>query len=199
MRKIIWHHTGSVVGNPCASTQHHNVDIIDAGHARKWPGFTSKVFTNKRGEFYHVGYHFVIDVQKGVVTQTRDFGEEGAHTIGMNKSSVGVCIIGNYDVCSGDQIPQTAHRLIRDVWLLCKARYPQLTITDNVPHRKYSTKSCFGDRYADNFIQQVILNFSDTIEIEHDRMLKQIIDLLQRQIALLKVKLGKKRLSFREK
>lgn len=197
--KIIWHHTGAVIGDRCASTQHHDVDIIDAGHAKKWPGFTSRKFTNKYGHYYHCGYHFVIDVQKGIVTQTRDFGEEGAHCIGMNNRSVGVVIVGNYDACSGDLIPRSAHRLINDVWDLCKVRYPELLVSDNVPHRVYSTKSCFGDRYPDDYIQDIIRNAGAIIETEEIKLMKQIIDLLQKQIALLMVRITGKRLSAREK
>jgi len=204
--KVIWHHSNGMQGGPCVSTQHHNVNIIDNAHRSRWPGFTSKVFKNEWGIGWHVGYHFVIDVQKGIITQTRDFGEEGAHTIGMNTSSVGVLIIGNYDKCSGDTIPLSAHRLIVEVWEACKARYPQLVLTDNVPHRKYSTKSCFGDRYPDDYIQKVIKDFvsqENAILLDEEAevfntLLKKYIDLLRMKIALLTQRLTGKRLSARE-
>ena len=84
--KVIWHHSNGVLLFPCAGTQHHNVNIVDNAHRQRWPGFTSQVYKNINGQFYHVGYHLVIDLNKETITQTRAFYEEGAHCIGMNQS-----------------------------------------------------------------------------------------------------------------
>lgn len=186
--KVIWHHTGGTDANACASTQHHTVETIDEWHKKLWPGFTSKLFG------YHVGYHLVIDFTHNTITQCRGFNEEGAHTIGMNTSSIGICMIGNYDKCSGDQIPQRGHELIREAWAMCKKAAPHLKISDNVPHRRYSKKSCFGDSLPDGFVQE-ILGGTATEKIT---LQEQVIDLLRQLIALLALQVTGKRLSARE-
>ncbi len=43
--------------------------------------------------FNHVGYHDVIHVD-GVTVQGRSLLEVGAHTIGQNANSIGICLIG---------------------------------------------------------------------------------------------------------
>lgn len=46
-----------------------------------------------------IGYHLVVEEVKGnvEVIQGRNFNEEGAHALGFNDKSIGICIVGNYD------------------------------------------------------------------------------------------------------
>ena len=164
--EVMWHHANGTALSPCAGTQHHNVDIIDNSHQSRWPGFTSQVYKNSRGEHYHVGYHLVIDFDNETITRTRAFSEEGAHCIGKNLSSVGVLMIGNYDECSGEEIPSEKEYLIVQAWEMIKEELPHLTIPKNNPHRKYASKSCFGDSLADNYVQNVILAGETTQPVE---------------------------------
>lgn len=44
-----------------------------------------------------IGYHFVID-KKGNVLNGRNIYKIGAHVYGHNKNSIGICLIGNFDI-----------------------------------------------------------------------------------------------------
>lgn len=204
-KKIIVHHTGGTSADPKASTQHHTVDTIDATHAARWPGFASQVFRNKAGKLYHVGYHYVIDAA-GEVSRTRAHWEEGAHTIGMNNSSIGVCLTGNFDV--GVDTP-TAAQVEAFVTLFRKLKddLPHLTYLDIEPHRRYATKTCFGSSLPDNHFSQLVAAHSSPAVLEDDGvqyqqqrtvLLTRLSELLQQYSALLIQVLSGKRLSLRE-
>lgn len=204
--KAIWHHSNGTAIDPCARTQHHNADIIDASHKTRWPGFTSQVYRNSRGELYHCGYHLVIDLNAGTITQTRAFNEEGAHCVGKNRSSIGVLIIGNYDKCSGEIIRKDQEYLIANAWDRIKEAYPNIKVSDNVPHRTYATKSCYGDSLTDMYIQNLIVG-AETVQDDEEKqnevlhiqtLQEQIIELLTRLVAILQSQATGKRLSLRE-
>lgn len=191
--KVIWHHSNGMNLFPCAGTKHHTVDIIDEAHKVRWPGFTSRVCVNSKGQYYHVGYHLVIDFNNKKVTQTRGFNEEGAHTIGMNLSSIGVLMIGNYDTCSGEEITFEDEKLIREAYTMIKMRFPHMKLSDNEPHRRYASKSCYGNGLRDSYIQYVLGMGVEAIEQQ-----KALIVLLQQLVAKLLQQLANKRLSLRE-
>ncbi|MBZ4369940.1 N-acetylmuramoyl-L-alanine amidase, partial [Mycobacterium tuberculosis] len=46
---------------------------------------------------FYVGYHYVIEKSGNLLTARRE-SEIGAHTIGQNESSIGICLVGNFDV-----------------------------------------------------------------------------------------------------
>ena len=101
----------------------------------RWPGFISR-----RG--FHVGYHYVIE-KNGKVTQTRDHDEEGAHVIGMNTKSIGVCFAGNFDLTLPTKAQMESwYKLYSDLLKL----YPDIP---TYPHRKYATKTCHGKLLRD--------------------------------------------------
>jgi len=205
-KKNIWHHANGMIGNPCAPTQRHTADIVDSSHTDRWPGFTSRVYKNSVGEFFHVGYHLVIDINDETIIRTRAFSEEGAHCIGMNRSSIGILIIGNYDACSGEKIPKEKEWLIATAWDMIKGEYPLLTVQDNVPHRKYASKSCYGNSLDDVYVQNVIMR-SKTVQDQPEKqeellrinsMQQDIIDAYRQIVALLVQRLSGKRLSLKE-
>lgn len=205
-KKVIWHHSNGMGSDPCAGTKHHTADIVDAHHKTRWPGFTSQVYKNSRGEFFHCGYHLVIDTMNDTITQTRAFSEEGAHCIGMNRSAIGVLILGNYDKCSGESIPDEKKELFGQAWDMCKKAYPSLTIKDNVPHRKYATKSCYGDSLDDLYIQNALVaanTAQDYTQKEKELMRinsiqKDLIEAMWSIITALTQQVSGKRLSLRE-
>lgn len=175
--KIIVHHTGGTDRLPRTSTAHHTVDIIDETHKTRWPGFTSKVFKNKNKEFYHVGYHFVIE-KDGKTTQTRGFSETGAHCIGMNTSSIGICLTGNFDV----EMPSNAQiKAFKKLYNKIVKQYPNLHPQDIVPHRRYATKSCFGDLLPDNYFSGIITEatpISKRTKEQNNDLIKLILSIL---------------------
>jgi hypothetical protein len=48
-------------------------------------------------KWFKIGYHFVID-NKGLIYQTRELYEVGAHVFGFNFNSIGICLIGNFNI-----------------------------------------------------------------------------------------------------
>ena len=98
---------------------------------------------------WHVGYHYVIEYN-GKVTKTRTHDEEGAHTIGMNKSSIGVCFMGNFDLIypSKEQIEAW-----EELYVKLQKEYPGLPCR---PHRHYASyKSCHGKLLPDDYFARL--------------------------------------------
>lgn len=158
---VITHHTGGSDAYPLADSSNATVADIDSWHKLRWPGFTSRAG-------YHVGYHYVIE-KDGKVTQTRQHDEEGAHVIGMNTKSIGVCFSGNFDLT----LPTKAqidswNTLYRKLQTL----YPGIP---TFPHRKYATKTCHGRLLKDDY-------FATQFQI---CTLMQRIDQLKAQLAAL--------------
>jgi hypothetical protein len=134
---VITHHTGGTDQYPLLDSSHHTVDIVNRWHKSRWPGFVSR-----RG--YHVGYHYFIE-KNGRVTQTREHDEEGAHCIGMNRSSIGVCFAGNFDVTYPTKEQIEAWNVLYN---RLEVEFPSIP---TYPHRRYATKSCHGRLLADDY------------------------------------------------
>lgn len=129
-----------IITHTSASSRSTTVSDIDAWHKARWPGFTSRAG-------YHVGYHLVID-WFGEVTQTREFNEEGAHCIGQNSSSIGVCFIGNGDFHEPSAAQINAWK---KVFKRINTVYPHITKNDIYPHRKWANKTCHGKLLSDTY------------------------------------------------
>lgn len=193
-----------MLGNPKAKTQHHTAQTVDAHHKTRWPGFTSKIFTNNRGKFYHVGYHYVIEAN-GKVVQTRAHSETGAHCIGMNTKSIGVLITGNFD--KGVEMPSAnQEKAFVKLFKKIKADFPSLTTFDIVPHRKYASKSCFGSALPDDYFAKVVRrwtdsadNREDTNEFKKRSIIRKKIEKLEMIVSLLIQLISLKRQSWKEK
>ena len=119
--KLIVHCSATPEGRPVT------VQEIDTWHKKQ--GWTK------------IGYHWVIYLD-GSVHKGRDEGEQGAHTIGQNANSIGVCYIGG---CAKDGLkpkdtrtPEQKAALIRLLKDL-KQRYPGVTIHG---HREFANKAC---------------------------------------------------------
>ncbi len=70
--------------------------VINAWHAAR--GF-KRVAEARRvfnPELPSIGYHFVIDLQ-GVVLTGRGLDEVGAHALGYNAASIGICMVGGFE------------------------------------------------------------------------------------------------------
>jgi len=152
---IVTHHTGGTDAQPLADSSFATVNDVDQWHKARWPGFISR-----RG--FHVGYHYFIQ-KNGKVTQTRDHDEEGAHVIGMNNKSIGVCFAGNFDLTlpTREQM-ETWYKLYSDLLKL----YPGIP---TYPHRKYATKTCHGKLLKDEHFAVQYQIFSLTQRINQLR------------------------------
>lgn len=126
-----------VITHHAVSLKTHTVSDVDNWHRQRWPGFVSRAG-------YHVGYHYVIEWD-GTVTQTRQHNEEGAHTIGMNTSSIGVCFMGNFDLHLPSEWQMKSWYVL---YQKLKKEYPNIP---TYPHRKYANKSCHGKLLSDDY------------------------------------------------
>ena len=133
--KIIVHHTA-------ASSPDPQFAAIDSWHKdRDFP---------RSSLGYYVGYHYVIE-RDGQLKTARAEWEEGAHTVGQNTQSIGVCLVGNFD--NEDPTAQQKATLGDLLHSLC-ARH-NIEPHDIWPHRSYAAKSCYGRRLGNDWARGV--------------------------------------------
>ena len=132
---LIIHHTGV---NPAQS-----FEIINEYHRQKWD------FISSLG--YYIGYHYYIDVD-GIVKQGRADTDEGAHCIGYNLKSLGICLAGNFDqILPNEAQIKSLKKLLLELSLKYKIQFEQI-----VPHRKFANKSCYGDMLEDEWASDLV-------------------------------------------
>lgn len=146
-KEILIHHTGSTETDPRADTSDHTFEIVNNGHRynpRVWLGEYSSLG-------FAIGYHYFID-KTGKVTQGRADSDEGAHCVGHNTTSIGICLAGNFDVT------MPTKEQIEALKTLIEKKMKDLSIgIDKVyPHRKFASKSCFGKKLPDNWVNTIL-------------------------------------------
>lgn len=118
--EIIIHCSATIEG------RHFTVDDIDRWHRQR--GFTS------------IGYHYII-LLNGEIQQGRNLQSVGAHCIGHNRQSIGICYIGGLD-CNGiakdTRTPEQKESLLRLLRSL-KRQHPKAHIFG---HNKFANKDC---------------------------------------------------------
>lgn len=90
--------------------------------------------------FKEIGYHWVIGLN-GEIMRGRNEREIGAHTLGRNSRSIGVCYIGGLDASGSPKDTRTDEQKKSILKLLkeLKQRYPLATIHG---HREFANKAC---------------------------------------------------------
>lgn len=91
-----------------------------------------------------IGYHYVID-RDGTVALGRPLGQTGAHVVGRNTGTVGICLVGGhgssaYDSFS-DHFTQAQDRALRAVIADLRRKYGPLDVSG---HNQFAKKSCPG-------------------------------------------------------
>ena len=168
-----------VITHTAASSTTATQFDCDVWHKERWPGFTSKVFVNpKTGIGWHVGYHIWINWD-GSWVQTRAFYEEGAHCLGQNTSSIGVCFAGNGDIHEPSDAQVKAWR--EEVWPQIHNAFPAIKTNNIYPHRKYANKTCHGSLLSDTYYADVLHTDSDN----RAKLQAQLIQLLNRLYVIL--------------
>lgn len=167
---LIIHHSGGTDADPLADTSKHSFETVDNWHRRLWQ------FKSSLG--HYIGYHYFID-RSGKVTQGRADNEEGAHCLGKNKSSIGICISGNFDRTSPK--PSKAQEdALRKLLLQLMNRHG-ITADKIVPHREFSNKTCYGRTLPDDWARNLVESESPMSLQEYTTM--QLINELRRRIA----------------
>lgn len=114
-----------------------------------------KDFTAKDINTWHInrgwksiGYHFVI-LLDGTIEVGRPIGQIGAHTLGFNKDSIGICYIGGLD--KDGKIPKdtrTPEQIKSMHWLVEELTRKYPSIIEVRGHRDYSP-----DKNGDGIIE----------------------------------------------
>jgi len=160
--KLIIHHGGGTDLEPLLDTSNHTAQTMEAWHlAKGWDG---------------LGYQYVIH-KNGDIWRGRPEHIQGAHALGQNSVSIGICLSGNFDATLPTKEQENALiKLITEI----RGRYP--VIGDKIfPHRKYAVKSCFGRKLSDTWAldlmkQKPTLN-KDTILKKVEELKTLIIEL----------------------
>lgn len=140
---LIVHHAGGSDANPLQDSSNFTFDQCNELHKQRFNFISSLGF--------YVGYHYYIE-KNGAVKQARADDEEGAHCIGYNTKSLGICLAGNFDVTSptADQIDSLTN--------LLQSKLEQYSIPlDNiVPHRAFSKKTCYGSLLSEDWARKLV-------------------------------------------
>lgn len=97
---------------------------------------------HKQRGFKMIGYNYVIDLD-GTVENGRSIEMDGAHTVGHNKNSIGICYIGgcdsNYKAKDTRTVEQkkSLYLLVYQLLTLHK-----LSIANVHCHNEFATKAC---------------------------------------------------------
>lgn len=143
-KMIIVHHSGGTDANPLIDTSKHTLEIIRESHKAR--GFYDPV----SGE--SVGYHWIIE-KDGKVRQGRPEIRNGAHTVGHNTDSVGICVTGNFDAFMPTEAQiRSLKKLIGEVM----ARY-NIPASEIYPHRKFAAKTCYGMKLTDTWASELMV------------------------------------------
>ena len=87
-----------------------------------------------------IGYHYVVYLD-GTISQGRPDKQKGAHTLGYNASSIGICYVGGLDAAGQPKDTRTAAQKTALVQLIneLKERYPGVSVHG---HNEFSAKAC---------------------------------------------------------
>jgi len=109
---------------------------------------------------YYIGYHYVID-KEGNVTQTRRHDDRGAHTIGWNDKSIGVCLYGNFEYEHPTTKQLAALRKLRD----------SLGLPVDLHRNRQAARICPGK----NFTIEILNSKPDSVDAEKEKMIAYYI------------------------
>jgi hypothetical protein len=142
-KTLIVHHTGGTDADPLADTSRQTFEIVNEYHRKLWN------FRSSLG--FYIGYHYFID-RHGRVRQGRANTDHGAHTIGQNQSSIGICLAGNFDATE-PTLEQT--NALRQLLLKLMKEY-NISVNNIVPHRHYANKTCYGKKLGDDWARRLV-------------------------------------------
>ena len=140
---IVIHHTGGTDANPMQDSSNFTFKQCDAQHRQS--------FNFKSSLGFYCGYQYYIE-KDGKLFKAREDDEEGAHTVGQNKNSIGICLAGNFDATD----PTTNQVETLKTLLGKKMAQWSIPAANIVPHRKFATKTCYGRRLPDDWAQKLV-------------------------------------------
>lgn len=157
---IIVHHTGGTDANPMADTSNHTKDQVDAYHRSKG--------------WNEIGYNWFIE-KDGLTKKGRDENKTGAHTIGYNERSIGICLAGNFDATK----PTEAQISSLKALLKQKAEQYHIPLEKIVPHRNFANKSCYGSLLNDGWARELLVSSPVDNPVSNEEAKKRILTTLK--------------------
>ena len=127
---------------------------------------------HKNNGYSGIGYHFVIR-KNGEIYEGRPIDTVGAHCLGYNSNSVGICFEGNFETEKPtDKQIKSGYELINYI----KGIYPNISVKG---HRDLYATACPGK----NFNINSILNYTEVKEVKEITSVNDIVwELAQRGI-----------------
>lgn len=104
--------------------------------------------------FAGIGYHYVV-YRDGTIAAGRPEEMVGAHTLGHNRNSIGICYIGGLDSSGRPKDTRTPEqrKALRGLTKELKGRYPGATIHG---HREFAAKACPGFDVAGELLRGLL-------------------------------------------
>lgn len=96
------------------------------------------------------GYHFLVR-KDGTVYQGRPMDTVGAHSVPVNKISVGICCEGDFEI---DVMSNTQLQALSDLIDYVKKEYPTVEV---VGHREFDKTACPGKNFPLDYIKGFLL------------------------------------------
>jgi hypothetical protein len=142
---LIIHHSYSMWGNR---------EAIDAWHrARGWKGIGyHRVICNGFPTYASWAKGQRLDAWDGKIQQGRPDTEAGAHTVGWNSKSLGICLVGNFD--ADLPTPKQWAALIDACVRLCRCY--GLTAANIHGHREFAPKTCPGRLFPLEALKEIV-------------------------------------------
>ena len=158
------------LGNPVNKIFIHHTAVSYKQNPDQWNAtndYHQHVFNFKSSLGFYVGYTYEIAAD-GTVRQARAIGEETAAVLAANRSSISICLDGNFDIEYPTAAQQTALRALLQE-LTTKYNIPVRAI---YPHRAWCGspygspispanppyKTCYGKLLGDLWAQNLLVN-----------------------------------------
>jgi LysM repeat protein len=109
--------------------------------------------------FRGFGYHFLI-TKKGQIYRGRPKNTIGAHCKGYNKSSLGICLQGNFEV---EKVSKTQLEALIELCQYLCSKYSICTIKG---HRELRSTSCPGQNFPLAEVKKVVFSSFDTYTVK---------------------------------
>lgn len=108
--------------------------------------------------FSDIGYHFVIDLD-GTVETGRPLSQLGAHCVGHNRKSIGICYIGGVDHKGNASDTRTISQkeALTRLILIIKQAFPNVRVHG---HRDFARKECPSFDAASEYAGLTVHDFS---------------------------------------
>ncbi|MDV3429430.1 MAG: N-acetylmuramoyl-L-alanine amidase [Bacillota bacterium] len=112
--------------------------------------------------FNGAGYNWFVS-KNGTIYQLRPIWAIGAHTIGWNSKSIGICAEGNYE--TEVSMPEVQIKAIAEVIDYCNDCYK--TKLNLYGHRQKWSTACPGKNFPFNRISELSLHWDDIIKLTY--------------------------------